>query len=242
MATRQRKAKNAFNDNNLEMKDVVPLTENQAKFFENYKTDKSQLLLGYSGTGKTFMAFQQAFQEIIKGSEYKRVVIVRSAVPTRDIGFLKGTEAEKGAVYELPYYKVCSELFGRDDAYAILSKHDGIRFMLTSFIRGLTIDNSIVIVDEFQNMTAHEADSVLTRIGHNSKIIICGDILQRDFTKHSEKNIEKFLQVIEQLPDRFDFNYFNEDDIVRSGLVGDYIKAKHKRFPKGFDSHATNPL
>lgn len=231
----RRKAKNAFNDNNLVLKDVSPITDNQEVFFENYKSDKNQLLLGYSGTGKTFMAMHQACKEIMAGSDYKRVVIVRSAVPTRDIGFLKGDESEKGAVYELPYHKVCSELFQRDDAYGILTKHDGIRFMLTSFIRGLTIDNSIVIVDEFQNMTAHEADSVLTRIGYNSKVIICGDILQRDFTKHSEKNIEKFLQVVEQMPKRFDFNYFTEDDIVRSGLVGDYIKTKHKRFPKGFD-------
>jgi phosphate starvation-inducible protein PhoH len=107
--------------------------------------------------------------------------------------------------------------------------------MLTSFIRGLTIDNSIVIVDEFQNMTAHEADSVLTRIGSNSKIMICGDILQRDFTKVSEKNIEKFLQVVEKMTNRFDFNHFDENDIVRSGIVGDYIKAKHKMFPKGFE-------
>ena len=231
----RRKAKNAFNDNNLVLKDISPLTDNQATFFENYKSDKNQLLLGYSGTGKTYMACYNAFKEIMAGGEYKRVVIVRSAVPTRDIGFLKGDEAEKGAVYELPYFKVCSELFGRDDAYGILTKHDGIRFMLTSFIRGLTIDNSIVIVDEFQNMTAHEADSVLTRVGHNSKIVICGDILQRDFTKHSEKNIEKFLQVVESMPHRFDFNYFDADDVVRSGLVGDYIKTKHAKFPKGFE-------
>ena len=231
----RRKAKNAFNDNNLVLKDISPLTDNQATFFENYKSDKNQLLLGYSGTGKTYMACYNAFKEIMAGGEYKRVVIVRSAVPTRDIGFLKGDEAEKGAVYELPYFKVCSELFGRDDAYGILTKHDGIRFMLTSFIRGLTIDNSIVIVDEFQNMTAHEADSVLTRVGHNSKIVICGDILQRDFTKHSEKNIEKFLQVVEGMPHRFDFNYFDADDVVRSGLVGDYIKTKHAKFPKGFE-------
>lgn len=233
---RQRKVKNAFNDNNLELKDISPLTENQGLFFDNYQSNKSQLLLGYSGTGKTYMAMFKACQEIMEGkSGYKRVVIVRSAVPTRDIGFLKGDEAEKGAVYELPYFKVCSELFGRDDAYGILTKHDGIRFMLTSFIRGLTIDNSIVIVDEFQNMTAHEADSVLTRIGYNSKVVICGDILQRDFTKRSDKDIEKFLQVVEQMPNRFDFNYFTADDVVRSGLVGDYIKAKHKKFPKGFE-------
>jgi phosphate starvation-inducible PhoH-like protein len=231
---RTKKSKNVINDNNLNLKDVSPLTDNQAKFFENYTSDKSQLLLGYSGTGKTFMALNRAFKEVMEGSDYRRVVIVRSAVPTRDIGFLKGTEAEKGAVYELPYKKVCSELFGRDDAYEVLTKHDGIRFMLTSFIRGLTLDNSIVIVDEFQNLTAHEADSVLTRIGRNSKVVICGDILQRDFTKHSEKNIEKFLKVIETMPNRFDFNYFNEGDIVRSCLVADYIKQKHRLYKDGY--------
>ena len=230
----RRKAKNVFNDNNLDLQSVSPLTDNQATFFQNYQSSKSQLLLGYSGTGKTFMAFYKAFNEIMAGSDYRRVVIVRSAVPTRDIGFLKGTEAEKGAVYELPYKKVCGELFKRDDAYEILTKHGGGEFMLTSFIRGLTLDNAIIIVDEFQNMTAHEADSVLTRAGYNSKIIFCGDILQRDFTKPSEKNIESFLQVIQGMPTRFDFNYFTENDIVRSGIVGDYIKAKHKRFPKGF--------
>lgn len=233
---RPKKTKNVINENNLKLIDVSPLTDNQAKFFEQYQSDKSQLLLGYSGTGKTFMAMYNAFAEVQrKDNDYQRVVIVRSAVPTRDIGFLKGTEAEKGAVYELPYKSICTELFHRGDAYEILTKHDGVRFMLTSFIRGLTIDNSIVIVDEFQNMTAHEADSVLTRIGRDSKIVICGDILQRDFSKHSEKNIEKFLQVVESMPSRFDFNYFNENDIVRSGLVGDYIKAKHRQYPKGFD-------
>jgi phosphate starvation-inducible protein PhoH len=235
MPRRKAKPKNAFNDNNLSLLDIEPLTDNQASFFENYRTDKSQLLLGYSGTGKTFIAMQQAFKEIMDNAgDYRRVVIVRSAVPTRDIGFLKGTEAEKGAVYELPYKKVCSELFGRDDAYEVLTKHDGIRFMLTSFIRGLTLDNSIVIVDEFQNMTAHEADSVLTRIGRNSKIIFCGDILQRDFVKTSEKNIEAFLSVIKQMKSEFDFNYFGVDDIVRSGIVGSYIKNKHLMYPEGY--------
>ena len=234
MAVR-RKAKNAFNDNNLNLIDVIPLTDTQEGFFDNYDKDKSQLLLGYSGTGKTFIACYKAFQEVIKGGEYKHVVIVRSAVPTRDIGFLKGTEAEKGAVYELPYKQICSELFRRSDAYEILKHHNGVQFMLTSFIRGLTLDNSIIIVDEFQNMTAHEADSVITRVGRNSKIMFCGDVLQRDFTKHSEKNIEKFLQVLEALPDTFDFNYFDENDIVRSGLVGDYIRQKHAKYPKGFE-------
>lgn len=236
MSRKQRQGKNnVIVNNNLKIADISPLTDNQELFFKNYKSDKNQLLLGYSGTGKTFMAMVKALEEVSSpNNDYKRVVVVRSAVPTRDIGFLKGTEAEKGAVYELPYKKVCSEIFGRDDAYEVLVKHDGIRFMLTSFIRGLTLDNSIVIVDEFQNMTAHEADSIITRVGYNSKILFCGDILQRDFTKHSEKNIEKFLSVIEGMEDYFDFNYFEEDDIVRSGLVCDYIKAKHRKYKEGY--------
>jgi len=231
-----RKAKNnVVASNNLKLIDVTPATETQEKFFSNYASDKSQLLLGYSGTGKTFIACYNAFKELSSGvSDYKRVVVIRSAVPTRDVGFLPGTEKEKAAVYELPYKKVCSELFGRDDAYDILTKHDGIRFMLTSFVRGMTLDNSIVIVDEFQNMTAHEADSVLTRIGKNCKIMFCGDVLQRDFTRNGEKNIEKFLKVIEMIPNQFDFNYFEVDDIVRSGLVADYIKTKHKLFKDGY--------
>ena len=231
----KRKPKNALTNNNLALANISPLTDNQAKFFDHYKSGKSQLLLGYSGTGKTFMACYKAFKDIAASDEYKRVVIVRSAVPTREIGFLKGTEQEKGAVYELPYKSVCSELFGRGDAYEILRKNNGIDFMLTSFIRGLTLDNCIVIVDEFQNMTAHEADSVLTRVGKSCKILICGDILQRDFTKPSEKNIEKFLQVVQAMPNEFDFNFFNEDDVVRSGLVGSYIKTKHRKFPNGFE-------
>lgn len=231
----KRKPKNAISNLGLNLGGFSPLTENQQRFFDNYSSDKSQLLLGYSGTGKTFMACYKALKDVADDSDYKKVVIVRSAVPTREIGFLKGTEKEKGEVYELPYKSVFSELFGRGDAYEIMSKHMGVEFMLTSFIRGLTLDNCVVIVDEFQNMTAHEADSVLTRIGKNSKIIICGDILQRDFTKYSEKNIEKFLQVIQSMPEEFDFNYFNEDDVVRSGLVGNYIKTKHRKFPNGFE-------
>lgn len=228
------KAKNNFNASGLSLGKVEPLTDNQEKFFSNYGLDKNQLLLGYSGTGKTYMALYKAFEDIALMNGYKRIVIVRSAVPTRDIGFLKGTEAEKGAVYELPYKKICSELFGRDDAYEILTKHDVLRFMLTSFIRGLTLDNSLIIVDEVQNLTAHECDSIITRVGRNSKILFCGDVLQRDFTKQSEKNIEKFLRVVQNIPECFEFNYFDENDIVRSGLVAKYIKAKHKMYGEGF--------
>jgi phosphate starvation-inducible protein PhoH len=232
---RQPKKGKSLGDNHLNLVEINPMTENQSLFFENYKSDKSQVLLGYPGTGKTFMALYKAFQQINDpASEYQRIVIVRSAVPTRDVGFLPGTLAEKGEVYELPYKSICTELFGRSDAYEVLKKHRNIEFITTSFIRGLTLDRSIIIVDEFQNMTAHEADSVITRVGNWSKILLCGDILQRDLSKNSERNIESLLKVLQNMPNVFDFTHFDEDDIVRSGLVGDYIRTKHKIYPDGY--------
>jgi phosphate starvation-inducible protein PhoH len=233
---RPRKSRNLLADNHLNLTNISPITDNQKHFFDNYQSDKSQILLGYSGTGKTFMALYKAFEDIINPkSEYQRIVIVRSAVPTRDVGFLPGTLAEKGEVYELPYKSICTELFGRGDAYEILKKNRTIEFITTSFIRGLTLDRAIIIVDEFQNMTAHEADSVITRVGNFSKIVLCGDILQRDLTRGSEKNIESLLKVLKNMESRFDFTEFNENDIVRSGLVGDYIKIKHKLYPDGYN-------
>lgn len=220
--------------NHLFLADISPITDAQSLFFDNYDTGKSQVLLGHSGVGKTFLSMFKAFDELNNArSDVNRIVIVRSAVPTRDVGFLPGTLQEKSEIYELPYKGICTDLFGRGDAYEVLKKHYALEFTTTSFIRGTTIDNAIVIVDEFQNMTAHEADSVLTRIGNDSKIIFCGDIMQRDFTKRSEQNIEMLLSVLESMPD-FVFTEFTEDDVVRSGLVGDYLKAKHRVYPNGF--------
>lgn len=232
---RRKDKKTLLSDNHLSMQDIHPMTENQSVFFSNYESDKSQVLLGYPGTGKTFMALNRALKELNDpSSPYRRVVIVRSAVPTRDVGFLPGTLAEKSAVYEMPYQSICNELFGRSDAYEIMKKHRTIEFLTTSFIRGITLDRTIVIVDEFQNMTSHEADSIITRVGDYSKIIFCGDILQRDLNKASERNVETFLKVLTTMEDVFDFNYFGEDDIVRSGIVADYIKAKHRIYPDGY--------
>lgn len=235
MARRKPNKKSPLVENHLVLAEISPMTKNQSLFFDNYDTDKSQVLIGYPGTGKTFMALYRAFQEINNPeTDYQRIVIVRSAVPTRDVGFLPGTLAEKGEVYELPYKSICTELFGRADAYEVLKKHRTVEFITTSFIRGLTLDKAIIIVDEFQNMTAHEADSVITRVGSFSKILLCGDILQRDLNKNCEKNIEILLKVLDQMPDDFDFTYFDENDIVRSGLVGNYIRTKHKIFPDGY--------
>ena len=222
-------AKTLINKQNMELVPIEPLTAVQKEFFDNYDSGKSQVLAGYAGTGKTFISLYKAFDEILRGDkDYRRIVIVRSAVATRDIGHLPGTLEEKSLVYEMPYIGVCNELFGRGDAYGLFKKHGVVEFMLTSYVRGITLDKTIVICDEYQNFSAHEADSIITRLGKDSKIIFCGDTRQTDFTKNGEKDIEEFTKVLRRIPHRFDFNMFKVDDIVRSGLVRDYIKAKEE--------------
>lgn len=218
-----------MNKQHFELLDVEPLNGKQHEFFANYAGGKSQVLAGSAGTGKTFMTLFKAFEEILKAKiNYRRIVIIRSAVATRDIGHLPGTLDEKQAIYEIPYVGICNELFGRGDAYTLMKKNGIIDFMLTSYVRGITLDETIVIVDEFQNLTAHEADSIVTRLGKGSKIIFCGDTCQTDFTRNNEKDIDKFLDVINKMPQWFDINEFESGDIVRSGIVKEYIKTKER--------------
>ena len=235
MSTKKRRknkvtAKQSIKKQELELLDIHPLNDAQERFFDNYAKGKSQVLSGSAGAGKTFLALHSAFNEILtRRKSYRRIVIVRSAVATRDIGHLPGTLEEKSMIYELPYKGVITEIFDNAGAYDILKDNGVVEFMLTSYVRGITLDDTIVIVDEYQNMSAHEADSVMTRLGKNSKIIFCGDTDQTDFTKANEKDIESFMEVLRRIPNRVDFNTFSSKDIVRSGLVRDYIIAKEKK-------------
>ena len=159
---------------------------------------------------------------------------MRSAVSTRDIGHLPGTLEEKQEIYELPYKSICAEIFNDPDAYIKMKEAGVLKFMLTSFVRGITLDNSIVIVDEFQNLSAHEADSVITRLGKYSRLLLCGDIFQTDFTRQGEKTIGKFISVIESMGEWFDINTFQVEDIVRGELVKAYIMAKDLSYRDGY--------
>lgn len=213
----------------FQLKKIEPLTENQKKSFDQYDKGKNLMLHGIAGTGKSFISLYLALNEIMNGNgNYQKVIIVRSVVPTRDMGFLPGNNKEKAKVYEAPYYAICTELFGRGDAYEILKQKGLVDFISTSFIRGITLNNCIIIVDEIANMTLHELDSVITRVGRNCKIIFSGDFRQSDFTREHEKNgLIDFMKIINKMKS-FAFIDFDENDIVRSSMVKDYIIQKDR--------------
>lgn len=215
----------------LELKQIEPLTENQKIAFQAYDSGKNLVLHGIAGTGKSFISLYLALDELMNYEEepnYDKVVIIRSVVPTRDMGFLPGKPKEKAEIYEAPYFAICSELFGRGDAYTVLKQRNDIEFITTSFIRGVTLNNCIIIVDEIANMSLHELDSIITRVGKNCRIIFSGDFRQSDFTKTSDKGgLLKFIEITKKMKS-FEFIDFNENDIVRSAMVKDYIIQKDR--------------
>lgn len=227
MAKRTKNIKNheqAATKSHFELRTIKPLTSNQNRTFESYNKGLNLVLHGYAGTGKSYISLYLALKEILTGNSiYDKIIIVRSVVPSRDIGFLPGNIKEKIKVYEEPYKEICDELFGRGDGYDILKMKQMITFTTTSFLRGVTFNNAIVIVDELQNMTFPELDTVMTRLGDQSKVIFCGDYRQTDLTHERDKSgLTHFLNITKRMG-RFDFIEFEKQDIVRSGLVRDYI-------------------
>ena len=219
----------SFKTQNFNLRHVNPLTENQRTAFDAFDDGKHLMLHGMAGTGKTFIALYKAIEALMenKGVQNK-IYVVRSVVPTRDMGFLPGNQKEKMKVYEAPYYAICTELFDRSDAYEVLKQKNAVEFISTSFVRGITMNNCFVIVDEVNNMTFHELDSVITRIGKGCRVLFCGDFRQSDLTKDQEKNgLKDFMRVIDRLND-FVHVDFLEQDIVRSRLVKEYIIARQK--------------
>jgi len=210
-----------------DMTTVKPITANQKKVFAAYKRNQSLVLAGSAGTGKTFIALALALEDVLdRETEYEKVVIVRSVVPTRDIGFLPGTQEEKEDAYTAPYRSTCAELFEDSEAWTKLQTTGSVEFLSTSFIRGITINDAVIIVDEMQNLNFHELDSIITRVGRNCRFVMCGDYYQSDFDKDKEKNgILSFLSILEEL-NNFDVTEFGWQDIVRSDFVRDYIMTK----------------
>jgi len=218
-------------DSGLTLSDVEPLNYSQRRVIESFNQGMNLVLHGCAGTGKTFLASYLAIRDVMdKVDGVQKVIIVRSVVPTRDMGFLPGTMTEKSKVYETPYQSLFSGMFNRGDAYDILKQKLKVEFTTTSFVRGETWDDAIIVVDEFQNMSFQELHSVITRVGENSRIVFCGDGKQDDLTSkrfNEESGIEKFINVLERMGG-FDIINFQTCDIVRSNLVRDYLIACHE--------------
>ena len=214
-----------------DLKTFEPLTSNQKLFFDAYKRQDYFIALhGVAGTGKTFIALYKAIEEVMdKSNTFTKIIVVRSAVQSREIGHLPGDVNEKMEIFQQPYRQICETLFGRKDAWDRLEEQHHIEFISTSFIRGMSFDDAIIIVDEMQNLTFEEIDTVMTRVGYRSKIIWCGDYRQTDLNKKKNdmSGILKFFDIALHMS-AFTKVEFTPDDIVRSSLVKDYILAKLK--------------
>lgn len=214
-----------------DLKTFSPLTGNQKKFFDAYKTgDYFIALHGVAGTGKTFCALYKAIEEVLdKSNPFDKIIVVRSAVQGREIGHLPGDIDEKMEIYQQPYRQICETLFGRRDAWDRLSEQHHIEFISTSFIRGCTWDDAIIVVDEIQNLTWEELNTCMTRVGYRSKIILCGDYRQTDLNKKKNdvSGLVKFFDIAHHM-NSFTRIEFTADDIVRSSLVKDWILANIK--------------
>ena len=231
LTAKQMKRKKPINADML--RDIEPLTEIQQKVFESYSNNKNIIAYGAAGTGKTFITLFNALHDVLDTSPpYEKIYIVRSLVSTREIGFLPGDHEDKSFLYQIPYKNMVKYMFELPSAadfemlYGNLKAQETISFWSTSFIRGTTFDRAIIIVDEFQNLNFHELDSIMTRVGENTKIMFCGDATQSDLIKQNERNgIVDFMRVL-RLMASVDIIEFGVEDIVRSGLVKEFILAK----------------
>ena len=221
--------------NHQQLVTIKPITDNQKQVFATWKKGKNQFLFGSAGTGKTFVSLYLALNDIFDLKKpYERVILVRSLIPTREIGFLPGDEEDKAALYQVPYQNMVQFMFEMPNEQAFNGLYDKLKgqgslfFLSTSFLRGLTFDNSIIIVDECQNLNFHELDTIITRVGQDSKIVFCGDFDQSDLQKTNEKNgLHDFLRILEEM-EEFNCTEFTIGDIVRSGFVRNYLINKTK--------------
>jgi len=221
--------------NSSKMVPIEPLTENQGKLFQAWDEGKHLFVYGAAGTGKTFCALYKALYDCLKEvPSYENVYIVRSLVATREIGFLPGDHEDKSSLYQIPYKNMVKYMFemGTDGEfetlYTSLKAQETIKFWSTSFLRGVTLDNAVIIIDEMQNLNFHELDSIITRVGENTRIVFCGDAMQSDLVRDKEKNgIHDFMRILEVMEEDFTMIEMGVDDICRSGLVRNYLIAKH---------------
>jgi len=229
----KKKNNDVFSRNNLKLKEIEAKTNNQKLFFEQYNTGNHMFVHGCPGTGKSFLgcylAIKQMIETVNSRQAHKKLIILRSVVPSRDVGFLPGSLEEKAAIYEMPYVAIFAELFQRADAYDILKNEGIVEFTTTSFLRGLTFTDAIVFMDETQNATFEELNTVISRVGENTRILFSGDFYQNDLNKkfNDKSGFSKFMHILECI-DEFTFIQMQVEDIVRSALAKKYIMARIK--------------
>tara|TARA_B100000579_G_scaffold431109_1_gene445642 strand:- start:380 stop:1135 length:756 start_codon:yes stop_codon:yes gene_type:complete len=231
LTAKQMKRKKPINADML--RDIEPLTETQQVLFNTYETGKNLVAYGAAGTGKTFITLYNALCDVLDPTTpYEKIYIVRSLVATREIGFLPGDHEDKSLLYQIPYKNMVKYMFQLpteadfEMLYGNLKTQGTIGFWSTSFIRGTTFDKAIILVDEFQNLNFHELDSIITRVGTNTKIMFCGDATQTDLIKQNERNgIGDFMKILRIMPS-VDLIEFGVQDIVRSGLCKEYLLSK----------------
>ena len=232
--TRQKTKKRQPINSDL-MTKIEPLTDNQKRIFKSWDEGKHLFIYGAAGTGKTFCALYKALYDCLKTTpSYDSVYLVRSLVATREIGFLPGDHEDKSSLYQIPYKNMVKYMFEMandsdfETLYGALKAQESIKFWSTSFLRGVTLDNAVIIIDEMQNLNFHELDSIITRVGENTRIVFCGDAMQSDLVRDKEKNgIHDFMRILEIMPDDFDMIEMGIDDICRSGIVRNYLIAKN---------------
>ena len=220
---------------NTDLVKIEPITDNQKLIFDSYAKGQHQFMFGSAGTGKTFISLYLALSEVLRDdTKYDKVVLVRSLIPTREIGFLPGDEEDKAALYQVPYQNMVQFMFEQPNEQSFNNLYDRLKgqgtlfFLSTSFLRGLTFDNSIIIVDECQNLNFHELDTIVTRVGQDSRIVFCGDFDQSDLIKTNERNgLHDFLRILTEM-EEFNCTEFTIGDIVRSGFVRNYLINKIK--------------
>ena len=221
--------------NHTNLVNIKSITDNQKVVFDSWKKDKNQFLFGAAGTGKTFISLYLALKDVLDLKKpYDKVVLLRSLIPTREIGFLPGDEEDKGLLYQVPYQNMVQFMFEMQNEQQFNNLYDKLKgqgtlyFLSTSFLRGLTFDNTIIIVDECQYLNFHELDTIITRVGQDSKIVFCGDFDQTDLVKQNERNgLHDFLRILEEM-EEFNCTEFTIGDIVRSGFVRSYLINKIK--------------
>jgi len=231
MSNKQMKRKKPINTGL--MREVEPLTDSQKELYKCYENNQNIVAYGAAGTGKTFITLYNALKDVLSDkTPYEKIYLVRSLVATREIGFLPGDHEDKSYLYQIPYKNMVKYMFQLpteadfEMLYDNLKAQGTIGFWSTSFIRGTTFDKAIIIVDEFQNLNYHELDSIITRVGEDTKIMFCGDATQSDLTKQNEKNgIMDFMKILRIMPS-IDIIEFGVEDIVRSGLCKEYLVAK----------------